>query len=278
MFNSNLDKDQSEFVAQASQYLSGQTQPKSGIRRFRKSSKRFFRATFCCLAIFLLGNLLGATWSVFSQKEDLLRDNFDDNHISSKRWNAYVGGIPNAGIQEKGGVLILENRGYLVTAEQFQGPKSISFKFQFIDGAKNPQFADSLSIGIKTDGIPRDWSHELSQGILFTFSMQKGNVEVLKYLEEQKQPQFIGKTSNDSLPFQFDQWYEVEIVDDGSVAHVFLRGPGLPKKYCSQAVISVTFDDSNLKHDRIAIYNREYVASTQHETHIDDFAIRLFPK
>lgn len=233
-------------------------------------------------AAILLLICVGFAWAVFRPRP-LLSDSFGDEWVDPDLWFT-----PRSGVREEGGHMRLLNRGYLVTEKEFSGPISVSFDWKWLDIDSHPHYSEQLAVVLRTTGRPREQhSFEVKDGVVVRFDAQGGRITVSLakedpsgFLDE------IGSTlSTDSghrfqispaltkrIPMPAEKWHGIRIADDGRIVAVYLSGPEVPREYKDTPILSVRCPDEFTER-HIAVYNREYVGETNHESRIDNFVL-----
>jgi hypothetical protein len=121
-------------------------------------------------AVFLMLALAGGTLA--TGQTTLLNDDFNDNQIDAATWSVVTAGVPFSGAEvvEQGQVMMLKNRGHLVTVEEW-GPAVVGGlmitgrgTFASSDGDWN-----RFSALTRADGIPSGSYGETANGIDFHF-------------------------------------------------------------------------------------------------------------
>lgn len=214
--------------------------------------------------LFLLG---GASWAGYEllRTPPLFEDSFSSRTFSRSKWAVYLG---RAGYRAEKGHLTLLNRGSVVPEMEFDGPIEIEFDWRWIE-QDTAWYAENLDVAIRTSGRhDEERPYGIVDGIVVQLSCVKHNVSVMGTDNQ------VGiESSIDSTPFPAGEWHHVRIVDDGRSISVYVSGPSIDPKYRREPVVEyvpLTWPTER----RIAFYNREYLASTNHESHIDNVVIR----
>lgn len=239
------------------------TVPTSKLWRLNK------RSVTVAIVILCATTLLGAGWITLINRP-LLSDNFNSNWFDPDHWQRPPDHIQHSGVVVQDKVLRLINRGYLITHHEFPGPIDLSFDWKWINHALNPVYADHLTVVLRTNGAARqEYSHEAASGIRIKIDAWGGNLVVTRSSDEHK---FVSPLTS-VIPLPSDVWHSIRITDDGTRIQVFILTQGAPAPDTSRPLLSVEVP-SEPGARQIAMYNREYVGDTLHESWIDNVVVR----
>jgi hypothetical protein len=167
----------------------------------------------------------------------------------------------------------LNDRGSLVTVEEFKNSVEINLDWRWIDIAGDMLYRDTLTIALHTSGAHSNkHPFRVEDGIEVTFQSHSGQVSLASPTDRTYNP----RTDEGALPMPAGKWHRLRVVDDGKAVSVFLSGPSIEKKYSEKAALVAEYKGKFQKH-HIAIYNREIVAGALHESHIKNFSVTTLP-
>ncbi len=210
--------------------------------------------------------LTGGPQNIF--KSQIAYDNFDDQRFSERLWKFVrptvvkirSPAVAQPDVQLDHGRLILTNRGYLISRDEFPDGVSIEFQWMWTDGRKS--YCDDLTVAVRTSGTHRGaWPHEVDDGIAIRFCPEQKTISILD--------QFTMKPIDFAVGLKMDrnEWHNIRITDDNQTISIYLNNMRSPK-------LSVTTGYTSGKHC-IALYNREAVGGINKESVIDDLAISV---
>lgn len=210
----------------------------------------------------------GVVWGGYEllRTPPLLQDSFGKRTIEYRTWHPRLG---RKGVSAEDGYLRLLNRGSVVTRREFDVPIEIEFDWRWIDHGQWPLYAEVLSVGLRSTGRQQEeHDYRLKDGFVVEFNCVEHSVRAVA-----ADDMVVVSTSGpDSVPFVPGEWYHVRIADDGAAVSVFVTGPSVDQKYKTQPVLTAPFP-SGLTGKRVAFYNREYTAKTNHESQVDNIVI-----
>lgn len=234
----------------------------------RKLAKQPVRTSIAAVAMLL--TLAGGTWALLYDPP-LLRDDFDNNWLDNSKWRS-----ARPRVKEQDGVLWLRNRGCVVTRKEFPDPISITFRWQWVDLAEDPAYAEVLTIALQTPGETREqYPFEIDDGLLLSFDTQEGAAYLSRATEGQIHKTRLASSGTVEIPLPAHEWHDIRIIDDGFSITLYMKGETIGDSRWENPVFSVPYD-ARLSGKRIAIYNREVVGGAPHLSQIDDFEVRQF--
>ncbi|MDA1052038.1 MAG: serine/threonine-protein kinase [Planctomycetota bacterium] len=180
-------------------------------------------------------------------------DRFDDVAIDRERWKTHLPHKPWSFVGIIDSVLVLRNRGYLVTREDFPDGVAVSLQWVWNDGDGN--YSDTLAVVLRTSGIPSEkWSHEPTDGVRVEFQSYGGTISIRDLNTGEQKDEWIAIGL--ALPRYTAQ--SIRITDDGRTINVYVADHPAP-------VVTAEVEKSAEKH-HVAFYNREYGADIGKES------------
>lgn len=230
--------------------------------------RRLAKLAACILAVVTLSGLAYAGYAWWTAP--LFADDFKSGWFDSSKWRAPPEIIPDAGVYVDKGQARLINRGYLVTVPEFTEPIEISFDWKWSQLGLLPQYADHLTVALRTTGKPRpERSWEVHDGILIVFDAYRGSLTISTPEDNDPQPSLPMA----SLPMPAERWHRIRITDDGKNIAIYLNGPEIPAQFADKPVATRAISyKGDARH--VALYNREMLKSIPHESSIRGFVIR----
>lgn len=222
------------------------------------------------LIVVLFAGVTWGGWTLLSPRA-LLQDNFNDEWCDTTKW-----WTPRQGIREQDGHLWLISRGYLVTADEFPGPVSLTFDWKWVDLGDDPHYADHLSIVLRTTAEPRPYPHEVLDGLMVKVNTSTGRISIelpsgdpaVRNIER------IAETDPATpLPMPADKWHTIRVTYNSGQIAVYITGPEIAPRYAETPVLQASCADV-FPGNNIAIYNRELVGGIPHVSHIDNVVLR----
>ena len=226
------------------------------------------RAALAAAVLLAVG---GTAWGGYEllRTPPLLDDDFGTRTVSHARWEPHLG---RRGASAPNRYLRLLNRGSVVTRAEFEGPVEITLDWRWVDEGQWPLYAELFTVALRTHGGHKpDHPYEISDGLLIEFNTVEGSVRALNGMLP-GQPSFQA-SKPDSAPLPAGEWHRIRITDDGEAVAVFVEGPSIDPKYKKEPILRVTVP-AGLAGKRVAFFNREYVAGTNHESHVDNVTVR----
>lgn len=227
------------------------------------------------VAASVLGGVGWAGWALLAQ-HPLLQDAFNDRWADGRLWTC-----ERPAVREENGYMRFVNRGYLVTKAEYPGSISVSFDWRWIALAGNFDYADILTVALRTSGRSRPkHSYETRDGVLVKLDAAAGKVAIFLASDYDEHPTSwtpIATTSDGRIAVPAEEWHHVRITDDGERIAVFCTGPEIHEKDPNRPILEVRCTEETGNH-HVAIYNREFLAEVPHESHIDNFALSAIPK
>ena len=161
----------------------------------------------------------------------------------------------------EGRTITLQNRGIVLSKEEFPDGCCISFQWKWTKGREAGAYQDVLAVAFCTDGKLNRWPHEVAEGVVVRLQAHAKEIQIA-YIKEgtDARPQ----SRKPDVPIERDTWYMVRIVcGDDEIAVYFghdhskpiLRGP-MPSDLGEEHLV--------------AIYNREIVAGVVKESVLRD--------
>jgi len=247
-------------------------------------STRLRRAlTIAALGLALLTGIGWTTWA-FLYDPPLLQDDFNDRSFDANLW------MPQPevdrrfkepmGVSERNRYLKLVNRGFLITRREFRESISLSFDWSWseLSPMLDPLYADILTVALRTTGnaSPRH-PYEISDGLLVVFYVWGPFMQIRQRLDGQDT--VLGSTEDAGLklPIPADEWHKIRITDDGETISVYMYGPEIGDRFTEKPLLQVRCPQKFEGH-HIAIYNREFLNETPHESLIDNVVVRAIPR
>lgn len=227
------------------------------------------------LAAGILLALGGVAWGGYEllRIPPLLEDDFSSRTIANKKWDPRLG---RKGVSATDGYLRLLNRGSVVTRAEFDEPIEITLDWRWIDLAQWPLYADVFTVCLRTRGEHKpEHAYEILDGLKIEFNANEGRVRAVR--AGVPDPSIITAADLDSTPFPAGAWHHLRIVDDGRTVSVYVEGPSVDPKYKKEPALTVAIPEG-LTGKHVALFNREYVAGTNHESHVDNVKIRAMRK
>lgn len=239
---------------------------------------RWFTVMRALLVVVASGTVIaGVGWAgwMLLATHPLMQDNFNDRWADARLW---VCGRP--AVREENGYMRFVNRGYLVTKAEYPGPIAVSFDWRWIDLAGHFDYADVLTVALRTSGRPRPkHSYEARDGVLVKLDAAAGKVAILLASDFDEQPTSwtaIASTPDGAIAIPAEEWHHVRITDDGERIAVYCTGPEIHEKDRNKPILEVRCTQETGSH-HVAIYNREFLAEVPHESHIDNFVLSALP-
>ncbi len=201
-----------------------------------------------------------------SGRRQVVADNFDDRSRSIDWWifvkpEIDKPGIPlhlSSDVEIDFGKLILVNRGYLVSKEQFPDGVTVDFKWMWTDG--RGEYCDDLTVALRTSGRHLgEWPHEVADGITIRFCPDAQRLSI----SEQNPTRVIDREMG--LKIERNEWQRIRITDNNETISVFLNNLEAP-------VLEVRTKHSAPEY-RVAFYNREPVGNINKESVIDEVTL-----
>ena len=156
--------------------------------------------------------------------------------------------------------MILLNRGYAITREQFSGGVAIEFDWRW-EGDQGT-YCDDLTVCVRTRGRPDPkWSHEAQDGIAIRFSPEEGQISLI----DRQSGHSYGYGQGPNM--QAEKWHRVRIEDDGTHVVIFFEDLQTP------VVITEVYSQSAASF--IAIYNREPVGGIRKMSLVDNLIVSV---
>lgn len=156
----------------------------------------------------------------------------------------------------------LINRGYAISNEEYPNGAFIEFEWKWRHG--NGIYSDHLTVVFRTDGRHLEkWAHEVQYGFAVKFIPQTNEISIWdrRLMTSYKTP--IARYENARI--SRDYWHTIRIVDKDQQLSVYFND-------LSKPVLSTNLPD-DLKHHRIAIYNREAVGGEDKESLLINIAL-----
>ncbi|MEZ6141855.1 MAG: hypothetical protein R3B84_14885 [Zavarzinella sp.] len=228
--------------------------------------RRLHSAAAVALLIAFLTSAAITSYAVFRQKP-LVEDSFNDGWFDTRIWDPYLG---RKGVREEQGQLRLLNRGSIVPQADIQGDFEIEFDWEWVDLSSDPLYPDALTVCLFTSGRHATLHpFQPEDGLEITFEVRRGNIAIC--------PRIVGLSNTTSplgsLPLAPGQNYQIRIKVVGKDISIYASGSGIDPKYRKTPVMTY-----QVKHEftgkRVAIYNREYVGGSNHESRLDNLIIR----
>jgi hypothetical protein len=227
------------------------------------------RAAVAATVAFSVG---GVAWGGYEllRTPPLLEDDFRSRTISHGTWNPYLG---RKGVSAHDGYLRLLNRGSVVSRREFEEPVEVTFDWRWVDHAQWPLYSEVLQVALRTHGQhAATGDYRIVDGLLVGFDAVEHCVKI-SVGDAVEGPLMIGRTPRDSAPLPAGEWHRVRIVDAGGSVSVYLKGPSVDPRFKTEPLLTVAVPPE-LTGRQIAFFNREYVAGTNHESHIDNVRVR----
>lgn len=240
----------------------------------RTIRRRSFRRQAALAAGVLLA-VGGIAWGSYEllRERPLLEDDFGKKTISNANWEPHLG---RKGVSASDGYLRLLNRGSVATRREFNEPIEIELDWKWIDLAQWPLYAEIFSVCLRTNGEhKKEHAYEILDGLKIEFNAVEGRVRAVR--AGVPDPSLLKAAALDSTPFTPGEWYHLRLVDDGQIVSVYLSGPSIDPKFKKEPVLTVAIPEG-LTGKRIALFNREYVSGTNHESQVDNVRVRALRK
>lgn len=204
----------------------------------------------------------------------LVEDDFDDDWLDTTKWYVYLG---RRGVRERDGHVRLMNRGSIVTRREFSEPIEVSFDWMWVDRAEDRLYSEVLKVALRTSGQHYDQrAYEVKDGLVITFGTEGAyaRIEAIEGNELQIRPltRQLARSQDGTAIIKVETWHHIRITDDGRKVAVYLTGPRIDRKFAKVPVVEAEWDNAG-GGKRIAIYNREFVGDTPHESRIDNFKV-----
>jgi hypothetical protein len=209
----------------------------------------------------------GGAWAAYEAlaPRPLMEDNFNGNWLDPNKWHT-----ARPSTRAEHGYLRLNNRGSVVTTREFPGPVEIGFDWRWIELNGHISYRDTLTVAVHTSGRhAATHPYRVLDGLEVSIEAHAGHVGIASPTD----PDFGEATPQGSLPMPDGKWHHVRILDDGASITIYLSGPEIDPKYDGKPVFTAKYEGTFAKH-HIAIYNREPVAESIHESHIDNFYVK----
>lgn len=232
--------------------------------------RRSFRRQAALAAGVLLA-VGGIAWGSYEllRTQPLLEDDFGKKTVSNANWDPHRG---RKGVSASDGYLRLLNRGSVVTRREFDEPVEIELDWKWIDLAQWPLYAEIFTVCLRTNGEHKaQHAYEVLDGLKIECNAVEGRVRAVR--AGVPEPSIITAAGLDSTPFTPGEWHHLRIVDDGQAATVYVSGPSIDPRYKKEPALTVAIPEG-LTGKRIALFNREYVAGTNHESQVDNVRVR----
>src|SRR5262249_14282888 len=151
----------------------------------------------------------------------------------------------------------------------FDGPLELTFDWRWVDLGEWPLYADILTVNLRTSGKHKaEHAYEATDGLCIELNAVEHSVRAAAAGERP-----FKSSAPDAAPMRAGVWHSVRIVDDGRAVSVFIEGPSIDPRYRKEPVLTVNAP-AGLTGKRIAFFNRESVAGTNHESHLDNVRVR----
>ncbi len=205
----------------------------------------------------------------------LLEDDFDKEWLDPAKWDTLR---MRRGVRPKDGYVRLRNRGSLVTMREFDTPFELSFDWTWINWVDDPLYPETLSIALHTSGrLHSEWPFEVEDGIVLVFQTHSARIGASIHnprpMTDRVKLGWVQIGLTGTVPLPADALHRIRIVDTGAKVSVYATGPKIDHKYATkQAIFELEYAEKFAER-RIAIYNREPVANTDHESRIDNFKV-----
>ncbi|MEM7067356.1 MAG: choice-of-anchor C family protein [Pseudomonadota bacterium] len=206
---------------------------------------------------------------------DSVFDDFNDNVLDGTVWTTHLPSGANAtnpAVTETGNELVLENRGYLVSAQEFEPtaetPVKIAGEWTFDD------ITEFLHITTRTVGSSSSIFGEVDDGVQISVaavSIAGTNVPQGINAGEIVAGSFSSAATS-AMPsgFTVGQTYRFEVVDDGTNITATFTQIGNAANTATVTTVSNFSGTSNF----VAIYNREFAGGVdEHTSRIDNLTI-----
>ena len=229
--------------------------------------RRRLRPTYIVAALSLVafvGLLLWRPWEpvirpsaivAVPQWREVFHDSFDGPSLDSAHWTV---GRPQVGVEDH--QVVLRNRGYLITANEF--PHGVSARFGWTWTQGDGIYADTLSIVLRTSGTwPSARPFDARDGILIRFNPYAGDV----YMENRSSGKVYATANGLSIPRYTRQ--STRVVDDGETIAAYFGDSSKP-------VVSARVTEG-ADHHHLAFYNREDVGGVVKESVLDRFVVEI---
>ncbi|MEM7425832.1 MAG: tandem-95 repeat protein, partial [Pseudomonadota bacterium] len=194
----------------------------------------------------------------------VVSDDFNDNALDASLWNVVLpGGITAPAVTETGGQLELENRGYLVSVQEF--PPSASAPVT-IEGEWTPQSnMDVLHITTRTDAVAGNSFGQLVSGVQVSAQAVTQNIRI----GEQVGGHFQQNDTASMPGLVIGKTYTFTVVDDGfNITATFTE--------VGNAANTATVTGTNSfagTGGHVVIHNREQLSGVDQTAQIDNLSI-----
>jgi hypothetical protein len=169
-------------------------------------------------ALLLCGVVLS---TACAQEKNTLTEDFTS--VEGSRWTVELP-LPGSSLQVKKSELMMANRAYIVSKQDFAGPLELSLKWTHKDNDGGRLYADAFQLTLHSSGgLQGGGTRELKDGVqvrltpgtglLQITQVVKGEVTELfrQYLELEKD-----ETKQAWPPLSGEDWYHIKIKDDGA--------------------------------------------------------------
>lgn len=200
----------------------------------------------------------------------LLADDFSAGAIDPAKWSVVTSGIPQGGasVSVQGGRCALQNRGHLVSQQQFDaaanGPYRVRCTWQWTDAY------DYFQLLVRSNGVPSGAHGETEHGIQLGAAMEGGSGAGIG---SRSNLVALGPqtTSGPGVQFAVGVTYTAELVDLGWGFRGRIEGPGGQWWEFERAVTA-----STSTHQKLVVHNRELMMGT-HLCWLDDVVVESMP-
>lgn len=222
-------------------------------------------AFFHALFLSVLGGVAAA-----APAQVLLADDFSAGAIDPAKWSVVTSGIPQGGasVTVQGGRCALQNRGHLVSQQQFDaaanGPYLVRCTWQWTDAY------DRFELFVRSNGVPTSPWGSTEHGIMLLAGMEGGSSAGIR-LAGGLVSLGSESISGPGVQFAVGVNYTAEFVDLGWGIRARIDGPGGQWWEFERAVTA-----STSPHRRLVVHNREATMGT-HLCWLDDVVVEAMP-
>lgn len=199
----------------------------------------------------------------------LLSDDFNDNSLDTAKWTTNTS-ANNAACAEMNAQMVLANRAYLVTKNEYApealGGIKISGQWTFVSAM------DTFQLVTRSDATPTGNYYETANGLEFKYWYNGG----AKIVADGSNLSIGSVSTVGSLSVAANQTFDFTVIDSGT------KGVSLTLTQVGNAANTVTVTSKlisdNTTSDYIVFHNREYGSGTNYYAKLDNVAINTVPE
>lgn len=160
-------------------------------------------------------------------------------------------------------VVVLRNRGMIVTREKYTKGFSLEFEWMWVHGREEQGLLDGLCVAFHTKGEQRTWGAEIKEGVVARLWApgKKIALEQFRALEEAS----VSLGERGGTDFARFVWHKVSLT---------VKADGNIELHVGGQILTAKVGDREQGADYIAIYNREAVHGVPKESVLRNIVIK----